>query len=102
MPTNKPTNKHPNPFGVYGDAVEPRAKKHKGPACKYVLSLGVSPQDTEEWAQRVFYVDRAIQAINAHIEQDKSVKFIKRKFVLQAIEAHIAKFLADNPDVIVQ
>jgi hypothetical protein len=98
MPTNKPTN----PWGCYGDAMEPRAKKHSGPKTKYVLSLGVSPQDTEDWAQRVFYVDRAMMAINTHVEKDKSVKFIKRKFVLQAVEAHIAKFLADNPDVIVK
>ena len=98
MPTNKPSN----PFGNYGDAVQPRAIKHKGVKQKAIATLSVAPQDTAEWAERAMYVDSALNAIDAYVCKDKTVKFIKRRFFLTAIENHIAKYLADNPNCIIK
>ena len=98
MNKNKPTN----PFGVYGDAVQPRALKHGGIKFTCVATLNIAPQDTPEWTQRVIYVGNALKAINAYVCKDKTVKFIKRRFVLSALEEHIAKYLANNPDIIVK
>lgn len=98
MPTNKPTN----PFGHYGDAVQPRLVKHKGQRTKCIVSLTIAPQDTDEWTNRMTYIDKAMNAIDAHVAKDKNLKFIKRRFYLTAIESHIAKYLADNPDCIVK
>lgn len=95
-------NKTSNPFGVFGDAVQPRAIKHKGMKCKVVATIAIAPQDTEEWTQRVICVHNTMEAIADHINKDKNLKFIKRRFFLSALENHIAKFLADNPDVIVK
>lgn len=95
-------NKTSNPFGVFGDAVQPRALKHKGVKCKAIATLGIAPQDTEEWSQRVMYVHNAMNAIADHVCKDKQLKFVKRRFFLLALENHVAKFLADNPDIIVK
>ena len=105
MPTSKQTNqtmKPTNPFGHYGDAVKPRVQKHAGIKAKAVCTLTISPQDSDEWTQRAIFVDKAMDAIGVHVSKDKTVKFIKRRFVLTALESHIAKYLADNPDVIVK
>ena len=102
-PTNQTMpNKPTNPFGNYGDAVQPRAQKHKGVKAKAVCTLTIAPQDNEEWSKRVTYVDNALNAIDAYVSKNKDVKFIKRRFFLTALESHIAKYLADNPDCIIK
>ena len=91
-----------NPTNSYGDAIEPRKPKKKRVSAKAVVTLQISPLDNTEWAERLSKVDKAVNAINKHVNQNKEVKFIKRKFFLNAVENHIAKYLADNPDCIVE
>lgn len=93
------TNNQTNP---YGDAIEPRKAKKKRASAKAVVTLQISPLDNTEWAERLSNVDKAVNAITEHVNQNKEVKFIKRKFFLNAVENHIAKYLADNPDCIVK
>ena len=92
-----------NPFGVFGDAIQPRPPKNKlKGSAKAVVTLVIAPQDSSEWAERLLSVDKAVKAFTEHVNKDKDVKFIKRKFFLNAVENHIAKYLADNPDCIIK
>ena len=83
------TNNQTNPFGSYGDAIEPRKPKKKRVSAHAVVTLQISPLDNSEWAERLTKVDKAVNAITQHVNQNKEVKFIKRKFFLNAVENHL-------------
>jgi|LauGreDrversion4_2_1035121.scaffolds.fasta_scaffold378265_3 hypothetical protein len=98
MPTNKPTN----PFGHYSDCIQPKAvKKNKGKT-ELIFSVSISPQDSDEWKARVKHIDNVVKQIHEQVEKSGGMKFVKRRFLALALENEIAKFLAENPQIIIK
>lgn len=99
MPTNKPTN----PFGNYSDFIQPKAvRKNKGGKTELIFSVSISPQDSDEWKARVKHIDNVVKQIHEQVEKSGGMKFVKRRFLVLALENEIEKFLAANPQIIIK
>ena len=95
---NKPTN----PFGHYSDCIQPKASKKKKGKTELVFSVSISPQDSDEWKARVKHIDNVVKQIHEQVEKSGGMKFVKRRFLVLALENEIAKFLAENPHIIIK
>lgn len=98
MPTNKPTN----PFGHCSDCIQPKAVKEKNGKAELIFSVGISPRDSDEWKARVKHIDNVVKQIHEQVEKSGGMKFVKRRFLVLALENEIAKFLAENPQIIIK
>lgn len=107
MPKQKPTNQTnnvsndktnmPNPWGNYGKAIKPRTKKHTAVKKSIsILTLQYAAQDQQEWVDRCMAFKTKIDAIKKHVESDPSVRFIKREFILAALEKCVDDYIKEH------